>query len=277
MQNAPRRPLLIAGIVILLIICVLVFAVPRLLGGLLGGGGSSASELRLGQFVTALNIDNNGCPQDPTSQFLPDEIIFAALETSSLPAGTELFARLSQEGQPVEDTNTLSVDRATQACVYFQFEPIGTYPPGNYTVDLFVNGNQADRVALEVVPDASGGQAPPLAGGDTGGAQLGRLYTTTAVDQNGCPTDDAAEFFPEETVYAAYQTSFIPAGTELFARLTFEGQPVEDTNTVGVDQDVEACVWFEFEPLGDGFDPGEYTVEIYINGNFVEEIGFTVR
>ena len=100
--------------------------------------------------------------------------------------------------------------------------------------------------------------------------------TTTNVTQDGCPTDDVEEFYTDEAMYISVEESFIPAGTELFARLNYEGQPVEDTDVIRAERDRESCVWFMFEPVG-GFDPGNYSVELYVNGSLVESLPVYVR
>jgi hypothetical protein len=108
-------------------------------------------------------------------------------------------------------------------------------------------------------------------------AELGRAYTSTQVDQAGCPLDDVAEFYPDEPVYVSIDRSFIPRGTEMFARLYYEGQVLEDTDAIVADRDLDSCVWFVFEgSRGGSLQTGDYEVDIYVNGQVVETLDFYV-
>jgi hypothetical protein len=72
------------------------------------------------------------------------------------------------------------------------------------------------------------------------------------------------------------EESFIPAGTELFARLNYQGSPVEDTDVIRAERDRESCVWFIFEPQR-GFNQGNYTVELFVNGQRVDSLPLQVQ
>jgi outer membrane usher protein FimD/PapC len=165
-------------------------------------------------------------------------------------------------------------DRDLQSCAWFEFSPNGGFDPGRYQVDVYVNGNRYDGQSFNV---GQGGGLLGSGGNSAGSAQLGDLYTTTEVDRNGCPTDDAAEFYSDEAVYLSLTESYVPAGTEMYARLSYEGQAVEDTDPIVADRDLQSCVWFVFEPTGRGFDPGRYEAELIVNGRSVDSISFDVR
>lgn len=268
--------LLIAGALILLLF-------GSSLGSLFGGGGNdvpvtggggipSANQGNLGQMFVASQVTNEGCPADQANQFNTDEPVFVGLERSDLPRGASVFARLYQDGQAIEDTNEIVADRAmNNTCVWFAFEPrSGGFEPGDYTAEIIVNGNTVDRAGFAVGGAAGSG----LSNADV---ELGQMYTATGVTQGGCPVDDVDRFYADEPVYVALDESFIPAGTEVFARLLHEGQPVEDTDAIVADQDLNSCVWFAFEPQGGGFDPGNYEAQIYVNGQLADRLAFTVR
>ena len=107
---------------------------------------------------------------------------------------------------------------------------------------------------------------------------VGRLYATTGVDDNGSPTDTAGHFFRDEQIYVSFEESQIPARTEMFARLLREGRPVEDTDPIRADRDIRSCVWFVFEPTGSGgLEPGNYEVQIFVNGDQADAVEFEVR
>ncbi|NLG72996.1 MAG: hypothetical protein GX495_13270 [Chloroflexi bacterium] len=278
-----------AGIVLLLVIIVGAICLFSVfsggLGSLFGSGRDTLGDRsnpgvlegevgNLGPVYAALDVDQNGCPVETAREFFADETVFVGLEESEIPAGTTIFARLYRNGQVVEDSPEVEAGRSTVSCVWFEFAPTGAgFEPGSYEAELIVNGNPVDSVAFEITSSGSGAGALP----GTGDLDLGTLYTTTAIDENGCPTDDLAEFFPDERVYVSFSESFIPAGTEMFARLLYQGQAIEDTQPIIADQDTEACVWFEFQGASaGGLQPGNYEVEVYADGSLVDSIDFTV-
>jgi hypothetical protein len=232
-------------------------------------------EGSLGQAFTAAQVDQNGCPIDNTNQFGSSETIYVGFTQSEIPSGTSIFARLNYEGQPVEDTDEITADQDLRSCVWFEFQPTqGGFQPGNYTAELFINGNPADELRLSVSQDSAG-----AASGGLAGVQLGRLWTTSSVDNDGCPNDFVDTFGPDEPVYLAYEQSRIPAGTEIFARLLYDGQTIEDTQPIRADQEMTTCFWFVFEPEAGapGLDPGPYEAEVYVNGQLADQIRFDVR
>jgi hypothetical protein len=279
-SSGSSRIVLIIGAVIVLCLCVVFIGGRSLLGGvsnILGGGGPSGVEGQLGRMYVASEVDREGCPITTDTRFESDEIIFVGLDESQVPAGSSLFVRLYREGRPVEDTQAIQADRDLRTCVWFQFEPAGStgFVPGSYEAELYVNGNPADSVTFQVTESRAGGLLP---GTGSQNVQLGRVYTSSEIDQNGCPLDDVYEFYPDEPVYVSIDRSDIPRGTEMFARLYENGRTIEDTDVIYADRDMQTCVWFSFESgRGGGLQPGSYEVEIFVNGRAVEVVDFIVR
>jgi len=276
-----QRPIgLIIGLLVLAALAFFVFrgCAPGQSGIPDTGVNVSEQEGRLGRAFAASQVGQDGCPVENTTRFDSADTIYVGFEESEIPRGTSIFARLSREGRPLEDANEITADQDMLSCVWFEFQPgqgSGGFDPGQYSAELFINGNSADRVDFTVTQGSLGG---PL-NSDDSGAQLGRLAATTRVDRDGCPTDSVASFRPDEPVYVAYDQSFIPTGTEIFARLLYEGQTLEDTNPIRADQDLDACFWFVFEPErgSAGFDPGLYETQVFVNGAMADQIQFEVR
>ena len=275
----PLGLILLVGAIIGVVCLVSVFGgIRNLFGGgqdLLGGGSETGE---LGRLYTAAEVDQNGCPEQPASEFLNDETVFVGVEESEIPGGTSMFVRLYHEGQPVEDTDPVEADRDLRSCVWFQFEPTGQsgFEPGDYEAELYVNGNRVDSVRFQVAD--SGSEVGSIPNTGVGGAELGQMFTASEIDENGCPLNDVSEFFPEEPVYVSLDESFVPEGTERFARLVYEGQPIEDTDPLVADRDLETCIWFEFQGSGSsGLEPGEYAAEVYVDGNLADSARFIVR
>lgn len=270
LKNLKLSPAIIIG---LLVLAGIVFFLSRCGGNQqvpVTGNGD------LGRMFVASQVTEGDCPAGSAESFTSFDPIYVGFEESNIPQGTGVFARLIRDGQPVEDTREITADRDLRStCVWFVFEPSGGsegFEPGNYEAVMFVNGNEADRLEFEIT---GRGSAP--AGGSSG-VQLGRLYATTGVDDNGCPTDNAGHFFSDEQIYVSFEESQIPARTEMFARLLREGRPVEDTDPIRADRDIRSCVWFVFEPTGSGgLEPGNYEVQIFVNGDQADAVEFEVR
>jgi hypothetical protein len=115
---------------------------------------------------------------------------------------------------------------------------------------------------------------------DFSGTYILRGITTARdINSEGCPTEgeETNQFEPTDRIYLVVENSDFSSGTALFARLYFEGQAIEDTSEIVADQDyVNTCVnlWFESE---NRLEPGEYTIELFINGNSVTEVTFEVE
>jgi hypothetical protein len=251
--------------------------------GALGGSpsipqtGSDARQGRLGAAFVAASVDENGCPLDAASRLAGSNSIFAGFDRSDIPRGTSIFARLSREGQALEDTREIRADRDVSSCVWFEFQPgRAGFRPGSYAVDFFINGNRADQVQFVVDEGAARPASRPSIMDEP---RLGSLYAASMVDNNGCPMNDTSTFRYGDPVYVAYEESVIPAGTELFARLLYDGRPVEDTRPIRADQNLRSCIWFSFEPErgADGLEPGFYEAQIFVNGSVADQIQFTIR
>jgi hypothetical protein len=249
----------------------------NLFGGRGGGEQLTGGEGQLGRMYSAVVVDDNGCPVNTTTQFARDDVIYVGVTESSIPQGTSMFVRLYREGRAVEDTQELQADRALSTCVWFEFVPLtgDGFEPGQYEAELIVNGNPADRISFNVTNTVSGGALPQTG---TGRAELGQVVMTTAVDGSGCPTDNVNEFYTNETVYMAATSSYIPAGTEMFAVLVYEGSIVEETNPIIADRDMDTCIWFSFEGGTFGsLQPGRYQAELYVDGARADTLSFSVR
>ncbi|HBY95028.1 MAG: hypothetical protein M5U01_13550 [Ardenticatenaceae bacterium] len=106
-------------------------------------GGSAAD---IGEVVMARSVGQSNRPQDTTDTFNQNApIIYVVAQIQRLDAGTSVFARWSRNGQPFEDTPTITADRDyTNTWLEFHIQSErGSFEPGNYTVTIFVNGNPA--------------------------------------------------------------------------------------------------------------------------------------
>lgn len=277
-QLGKRSPVgMIVGLLVLVVLGALAFRAcspgANTTSSIPQTGDQQAQQGQLGQPFAALRVDANGCPVNTTDTFYSTDTIYAGFERSQIPSGTGIFARLSQDGQALEDTDEITADRDLTGCVWFEFRPTGArgFEPGRYTVDFYINGNPADQIDFEVVDQGTGSSQ----GGQTA-LDLGRLTTASGVDRQGCAIDREDRFRSGDQIYVAFDRSLIPAGTDLYARLIGDGRVLEETQTISAEQDMDTCVWFVFEDVR-GLDPGSYEAEVVVNGSVADRVNFDVE
>ncbi len=147
------------GVVVLL--AVFLIGSQLLGGGGLGGATATptpapieAADIQIGDVVSAAGVDRDGCPVNVTSTFAPTDSIYIVATNSDLAAGTDVFARLFLDNQPVEDSVVITADQAyANTCIYIVFEATDTaevLDRGNYEAQLIINGNPGPTVDFQV-------------------------------------------------------------------------------------------------------------------------------
>ena len=114
--------------------------------------GAPATNPTVGDVIVSSNIDGEGCPARETDTFDQNDTIYVGAVNSDIPMGTDVFARLYFDGQPLEDSDVITAD-ADYSCLAFAFEATSgaeVLDSGSYEAQLFVNGNPGDSVSFEV-------------------------------------------------------------------------------------------------------------------------------
>jgi hypothetical protein len=117
-----------------------------------GGVGTPATNAIIDSVIVGSSIDSEGCPTTETTTFDQSDTIYFGPVNSDIPQGTDLFARLNFDGQPLEDSDVITAD-ADYTCAAFAFEATSgaeVLESGSYEAQLFVNGNPGDSVSFEV-------------------------------------------------------------------------------------------------------------------------------
>jgi hypothetical protein len=111
------------------------------------------------------------------------------------------------------------------------------------------------------------------------GAVLGRFVTAEQIGQSNAPVNETNAFSASsDRIYAVAEAQRIDPGTSLFARWSRDGRPFEDSQPVTANQEYQnTYVEFHLEPVSGNFDPGQYTVQIFVNGNPDKQASFTVQ
>ena len=115
----------------------------------------------------------------------------------------------------------------------------------------------------------------------TQGAQLGRIVTAESIDttRNNAPVNETNTFSQEQrAIYAVVEAQRIDPNTTMFARWSRDGQPFEDSQEIKADKQYQnTYVEFHLEPTNKAIDPGNYTVQVFVNGNPAKQANFTVQ
>lgn len=112
-----------------------------------------------------------------------------------------------------------------------------------------------------------------------GGAQFGDVVTAEGIGANNAPVAVTDTFSAsQDFIYVVAEVESLEAGTTMFARWSRDGEPFEDSAEVTADRDYEdTYVEFHLENLQNNFEEGDYTVQIFVNGNPAEEVDFSVE
>jgi len=112
------------------------------------------------------------------------------------------------------------------------------------------------------------------------GAELGEAVMARSIGKGNRPiaiTDTFSE--SDDVIYCVVEARRIDAGTNFCARWVYEGEPFEDTPAIIADRNyANTYVEFHIEPKDFSvLKSGKYACEIYVNGNPVKTVEFTVR
>jgi hypothetical protein len=129
-----------------------------------------------------------------------------------------------------------------------------------------------------LVNSSSGTQSPSTT---TSGAELGRIVTAQSIDtaNHNAPVNETSTFNSlNQAIYAVVEAQRIDPGTTMFARWSRDGKPFEDSEEIKADKLYQnTYVEFHLEPTNKAIDPGNYTVQVFVNGNPAKQANFTVQ
>jgi hypothetical protein len=112
-----------------------------------------------------------------------------------------------------------------------------------------------------------------------GGTVLGDVVTAEGIGSGNEPVGVTDAFnASQDFIYVVAEAPRIEEGTTLFARWSRDGEPFEDSSQIVADQDyTDTYVEFHLENLSDEMETGEYSVQLFVNGNPAKEVEFTVE
>ncbi|MBC8645609.1 MAG: hypothetical protein H7X85_00475 [Thermoanaerobaculia bacterium] len=138
---------------------------------------------------------------------------------------------------------------------------------------LAVFGCKKKEAAVYVPPPAAEATAPPAA--MQGGARVERVTTAKAVNADDSPGETSAAFGKGDTVYVSMWTANAPVGTEIKARWIGPDGKQFNEDRIVTDKAGDGYTSF-FARNRNGWAPGNYRVEILLNGQPAGTTAFVV-
>ena len=130
-----------------------------------------------------------------------------------------------------------------------------------------------ETAAVSVPPPAVEMTAPPA--DMPGGARVERVTTSKAVTADDSPGETAATFGKGDTVYVSMWTANAPVGTEIKARWIGPDGKQFNEDRIVTDKAGDGYTSF-YARNRNGWDPGNYRVEILLNGQPAVSAAFVV-
>jgi len=241
---------------VLLVIAVLGFGILACTGG----GEPSVDEA-----VTARSLDDEYKPVEETTEFYPDETFYCSAEVSNLEKGAKVKAEWFF-GEEFLGEYTYTAEEGGSGYVGFNLTPEETWPMGDYKVEVYLEEELARTVTFSVVPPE--GATP---------SRVIKAVTCKEVDEEYRPVEPSTTFAPTDVVHCSVNAD-LGLYSQLVAKWYFEGELLEDFVTTLVLQEniADTYAHFYLEPQPE-LAEGDYTVEIYLDGELAKSVDFTVE
>ena len=113
----------------------------------------------------------------------------------------------------------------------------------------------------------------------TQGVQLGRVVMAEGIGAQNAPVNETDSFSAsQDYIYVVAEADSIERGTTMFARWSRDGQPFEDSSELTADRDyTNTYIEFHLKNLENSMETGDYSVQLFVNGNPVETVDFKVE
>lgn len=113
----------------------------------------------------------------------------------------------------------------------------------------------------------------------TGDVEFGDVVMAEGIGAENEPLRETSTFSAsQDVIYVVAEAQHIENGTTMFARWYRDGEPFEDSANLEASRDYDnRYVEFHLENLQAEFEPGDYSVTIFVNGNPTVEEEFTIE
>jgi hypothetical protein len=218
-------------------------------------------------------LDEDGVNQ--TSVFGPQDKFYLVAEIKNVPpegsAVKVVWTSLHVEGDTADNYEINTYEGSLENGTFWASltNNSDTWPVGQYRVDLYLAGEFVQSVDFEVSAEG----ASPVSGA---AASLEGLYI--ARDSDG--EHGTNVFLPEETFYLVGELVNSPQAGQVEAIWIAEDAPDFDPGEVISEEEIfdfDEGLWsISLAPESGGWAPGQYKVDIHLNGSYVETRYFLV-
>ena len=112
--------------------------------------GTAGSAVKVTDVTLGRAIGSDKAVTDPTDNFRRNDTIYASVATEGAAASTSLRARWTYSDGQVVDETTRTIAPNGRAMTEFHIAKPDGWPPGNYQVEIFIDGKSAETKKFEV-------------------------------------------------------------------------------------------------------------------------------
>jgi len=234
---------------------------------------SCLPEQEFGTLTVCSEIDpETKKPSNDKSEFdVFDSKIYATISASGIKADDNMRFTIKEEesGTVVADLTekySKKEDGFIAGNFYIEYEKAEDsdilLPPGKYIVDFYHNGELKDSANFNV-------GAPQV--------RILEISLANEVDQNMEPVNTTQEFNIADTVYACVSLNYIISGNTVSAKwYSGQGELLEEKE-IDITEDYYEEGYVTFSLVDEeGWTPGKYYVEIYLNDSLYGKFDFEV-
>ena len=109
----------------------------------------SDAPLALANIQTGRSLNQDGSIASISTQFKPNETIYVSVQTTGSAPGT-ISVQWKYQGRVIDEPNK-QVDPSGPASTSFQLQNAARFPEGDYSVDIFINGQQVGSRNFRVI------------------------------------------------------------------------------------------------------------------------------
>lgn len=267
----------------------------------IGGGGPAAVT----GVITCKAVDADQKCRDQTAEFEPTQTIYASAQVANLAKTDRVTARWFQGTSQIQEF-TLPMEQAGSGYVAFSLIPEGSFPPGDYSTQVFFNDTLAQTAKFKVkgqpaaaapteeptlpaptptaepteavastVTEEAVASTPEKALPDSTASVVKNVKTCRAINEDSSCQDQTTTFAPTDTMHASVEVADASAGTVITARWLQGSEKVDET-PLTLDTGGSGYLDFTLTP-NKPFPPDTYTVEIYQAKMLVKQVKLLVK
>ena len=109
----------------------------------------SDAPMELANIQTGRSLNQDGSIAAISTQFKPNETIYVSVQTTGSAPGT-IGVQWKYQGRVIDEP-TKQVDPSGPASTSFQLQNSARFPVGDYSVDIFINGQQVGSRNFRVI------------------------------------------------------------------------------------------------------------------------------